>query len=116
MLTVFRRLKVLSIGIALGALLLALRAIADFPSTWSFGQRVQVWGQMMSGPLFLASLGHSYPPTAVAVAATLAWLSSPLLFAYAVRPGVLSGALTLFALFWWFVAGWITMIMATWGA
>lgn len=111
-----QRLKVLLIGTLIGAVCLGLYSLGSMPSAWSLGQMAEAWVLMMTGPFLLVIFGASYPPTAVSVSAMLAVLLSPLLFAYAVRPGVVTACLTLFALLWWFVAGWLTMIMAVWGA
>ena len=110
------RLKVLVPGAAAGAFCLALFAAQGLPSTWTLPVKVKAWGEMMSGPLLAIILGASYSPDAVSVVLALAWLSSPLILAHPIRPGAWTGCLTLFALLWWFLAAWITMIWLTWGA
>jgi hypothetical protein len=111
-----QRLKVLVPGIMGGAVCLALDAVAGFPSGWPVGDRIEAWSAMMTGPILAITFDASSAPTAVKVATMLGWLSVPLLFAHPLWPGKLTASLTLVALFWWFVAGWLNMVRSIWGA
>jgi hypothetical protein len=114
--TVAQRLMVLCSGILAGALCLALYSVDGMPSAWTFGQQVEAWALMMTGPALSVILVMEFPPPVLGALILVAWLSLPALFAHPVKPNVVTGALTLLALFLWFSAGWLTMICAVWGA
>jgi hypothetical protein len=113
---VARRLMVLGSGIVAGGLCLALYSVDGMPSTWTFGQRTEAWALMMTGPILSIVFGMEFPPPLLGTLLLLAWLSLPAVFAHPVKPNVVTGGLTLLALFLWFSAGWLTMIWAVWGA
>src|SRR5262245_37544379 len=116
MCTAAQRLMVLGSGIVAGGLCLALYSVGGMPSAWTFGQRVEAWALMMTGPVLSVIFGMEFPPPLLGALVLVAWLSLPALFAHPVKPNALTGALTLLALFLWFSAGWLTMIWAVWGA
>jgi hypothetical protein len=111
-----QRLSVLLGGILFAAFCNAVYVGLELPTSWDLAHRAEAWAWMMTGPIFLVVLGVSASPTYVASAVTLAWMSIPLIFAHPVRPGKLTAGLTLSALFLWFHAGWLALIMAVWGA
>jgi hypothetical protein len=109
-----QRLTVLGTGILVGAIFLGL--CSGLPTGWSLSSKAEAWALMMTGPVLSIIFGMAYPPPILNASLIVAWITAPGIFSHPIKPNVVTGAITLIALFLWFWAGWLTMLAAVWGA
>jgi hypothetical protein len=116
MTTLGKRLCVVGPCLLLGALCTGWYAIAGCPSGWSWGDRLEAWAYMLSGPVLLVIQGGGPVPGVVGGTVCLGWLGLPAMAAHPIRPNPLTAALTVVGSVLWFASGIITIIDAVWGA
>jgi hypothetical protein len=114
--SVSNRLSVIGISLLLGAFFTGLYSVNGLPARWGWADRLGAWGWMMTGPVYLATLGGGPVPDVVAGAACLGWAAVPALLAHPIRPNLFTACLTALGAFFWFASGIITMIRCVWGA
>lgn len=107
-----RRLKVLGIGLLLGASFSLWTAGPMMPSGMQFSDRVLVWASVMGGPI----VGTSWGIAGFHPFIGLGWLGIPLIPSHLIRPCAVTGCMTLFGLSLWFFAGFLAVMVAAWGA
>jgi hypothetical protein len=106
---VLRRLPVLGSGLALGAAFALFVAGPTMPEGMRLADRVLVWATVMGGPV----VGTAWD---MGSGISLGWLGLLLIPAHPVRPSVATGCITLLGLALWFFAGFVTVVVAVWGA
>ena len=109
---VVRRLKVLGVGLLLGAAFALWVAGPMMPSSMPLAERAQVWASVMGGPI----VGTAWGMAAFHSAIGLGWLGLLITLAHPLRPSLATAWLTLVGLGLWFFAGFVAMIAAVWGA
>ncbi len=106
-----RRLKVVGIGFALGAVFALWVALSQMPSNMSVGDRAFAWAAIISGPILGSAWGMvTYHPTI-----SVGWLGLLLVPAHIARPHWATGLVTAGGLIMWFFAGFVAVMVATWG-
>jgi len=108
---VWRRLKVVGIGCALGAVFALWVAGPLMPSGMSVRNRAFWWAAVMGGPV----LGTAWDMVPFVPPIGLGWLGLVLAPAHLVRPHWATGLLTAAGLVLWFFAGFIAVLVAVWG-
>jgi hypothetical protein len=107
-----RRLTVVGVGLALGAVFALCVAGPMMPSGMGLRDRAIVWAAVMGGPV----LGTIWDMMTFHPAIGLGWMGMLLVPAHLARPhwstGLLSGA----GLVLWFFAGFLAVMVAVWGA
>src|SRR5262245_18441641 len=98
---VLRRLKVLGVGLVLGALLALATAGPATPPWYPLSERVKVWAWFMGGPI----LGTSWGMLEFHLLIGLGWLGLPLIPAHPIRPSMATAWLTAAGLTLWFLSG-----------
>jgi hypothetical protein len=109
---VTRRLKVLGIGLLLGAAFALWVAGPMMPSGMDLADRALVWAHVMGGPIVGTAWGMAEFHPMIG----LGWLGLFLAPAHPVRPHPVMGCLTVLGLALWFFAGFLAMMVAVWGA
>ena len=107
-----RRLKVLAIGLLLGASFSLWTAGPMMPSRMQLSDQVLVWVSVMGGPI----VGTSWGMVGIHPFIGLGWLGIPLIPSHLIRPCAATGCLTLFGLSLWFFAGFLAEMASAWGA
>ena len=107
-----RRLKVLGIGLLLGAAFSLWVAGPMMPSGMGLADRARVWAFVMGGPVVGTAWGMAEFHPSIG----LGWVGLLLALAHPVRPHPATGCLTALGLALWFFAGFLAMMVATWGA
>ncbi len=107
-----RKLKVLGIGLLLGGVFALLVAGPMMPTGMRLSDRALVWTSVMSGPIVgtVRSMVEFHPSIG------LGWLGLLLMPAHPLRPNAGTGFVTVLGLFLWFFAGFMTVMVAAWGA
>jgi hypothetical protein len=107
-----RRLSVLGVGLALGAVFsLWVAGAMIFPGT-GFAERAMTWAYVMGGPIIGAVWGvDKYFPVIL-----LGWLGLLMIPAHPCHPHPVTGCVTLLGFSLWFFAGFLAVMVATWGA
>jgi len=82
------------------------------PSSMGFRDRVMVWASVMGGPV----VGTAWDMAAYHPAIYLGWLGLMLVPTHPARPHLATGLLTAAGLVLWFFAGFLTVMVAVWGA
>lgn len=114
---ILSRFKVLALGIVTGALFSGCCVIIQLPSSWSAGDKFVGWLWFMSGPFCLFEMGvfESHHPV-VDACVKLGFLGMLLLPRHSIRPSAITAAVTILGFLLWFLASFIIVIMAVWGA
>ena len=99
-----RRLRVVGIGLLLGALFALWVAAAGMPPKGRF----QAWACVVGGPVLGTAWGLAEFHTPIC----LGWLALLLIPAHPIRPSVGTGCLTVFGLVLWFFAGFVAILVA----
>lgn len=108
----YKKLRLYIIGGSLGVVFALWVAGPMMPANMRFSDRSLIWVIVMGGPLMGTAEGMlPYHPMI-----GLGWASLVLLPAYAVHPVPLTAMLTLGSMALWFLAGFLTVIVAVWGA
>ena len=106
------RFSVLAIVAGVGAAILAMVAMTQLPTDWGWADRLSYWGLMLAGPVWGSSLGMGEHHSFIA----FGWLGLPLAMAHPLKPHAVSGVLTVVGVALWFWAGFLSIIVAGWGA
>jgi hypothetical protein len=106
------RLSFLGVGLALGATFsLWVAGAMIFPGT-GFAERVMTWAFVMGGPIVGTAWGMGeYHPIIL-----LGWLGLLMIPAHPCHPHPATGCVTLLGFSLWFFAGFLTVMVAVWGA
>lgn len=112
MFVVLRRLKVLGIGVLFGAAFSLYVAALQMPSNWDLVERAWAWVFVMGGPI----VGTWWGMATFHLGIGLGWLGLLLAPSHALWPNSATAAFTLVGLGLWFVAGFLTIVVAMWGA
>jgi hypothetical protein len=107
-----RRFKVLGIGLMLGVGFSLWTVGAMMSSGMDFPVRVELFAAVMGG----AFTGTVWELAAFHTFISLGWLGLLLVPAHPLRPGMLTASLTLLGFGLWFLAGFLSVIVAVWGA
>lgn len=107
-----KRFKVICIGLAGGAVFALWVAAVLMPSGMEFTSRVLVWAAVFGGPV----LGTAWETVRYHPVIGLGWLGLLLAPSHPVRPHWATGLMTVAGLVLWFFAGFITVVVAVWGA
>lgn len=107
-----RRLRVLGAGLALGAAFALWVDGPMMPSGMQLSARAFVWASVMGGPI----VGRAWGIDEYYQSISLGWLGLLLIPAHPLRPSVGTGCLTMLGFCLWFLAGFIAMMAAVWGA
>ncbi len=102
------RVKVLGIGMLLGAVFSFWMAGPVMSSGMGVADRSLVWSSIMGGPV----LGTIWGMIDFHPSISLGWLSMLLIPAHPVRPSVATGCVTAFGLLLWFFAGFVAVMIA----
>ncbi len=108
----WRRLKVIGIGLAVGGLFSLLVATFLMPSGMDLQSRAFTWAALFGGPV----LGTAWEMVGFHPVIGLGWLGLFLAPAHPIRPHWATGLVTVAGLVLWFFAGFITVVVAVWGA
>jgi hypothetical protein len=107
-----RRVKVLGIGLLLGAVFALWMAGPMMPSGMRIPDRLLVWASVMGGPVAGTAWGIAeFHPSIM-----LGWLGLLLIPAHPMRPCAVTGCVTVVGLSLWFFAGFLAIMVAVWGA
>jgi hypothetical protein len=109
---VIRWLKVLDIGLLLGAAFALWVAGPLMPSGMPLADRAFVWASVMGGPI----VGTGPGMAVLHVPFGLGWVGVLLMPAHALWPNAAGGCVTVCGLVLWFLAGFLGMMAAVWGA
>jgi hypothetical protein len=103
-----QRLRVIGLGIILGAMFALWVAGPFVGSGVSVDERARLWLAVMSGPLIGSWMGlMNYAPPVCA-----GWLGLFLIAAHPLRPSRLTAFITILGLLVWFFAGFFTVAVA----
>jgi hypothetical protein len=110
--SVLKRLKVIGIGLVIGAIFSLFVAGVMMPWAMTVGDRIVVWAGVMSGPI----LGTAWEMHPFHTFICLGWLGLILILAHPVYPKTATACITLVGLLLWFLVGFVEMMVAVNGA
>ncbi len=100
------------VGLAGGALFALWVAVALMPSGMDLGNRSLAWVTVIGGPVVGTTWGMAEHHPVIG----FGWLGFLMAFAHPVRPHWVTGVVTVAGLVAWLFAGFVTVIVAVWGA
>jgi hypothetical protein len=107
-----RRLKVVGIGLLLGAVFSLFVAFCMMPPRWGLSDRAQVWLLVMGGPIVGSREGMAEFHQSIG----WGWSGIVLIPAHFLYPHPATACVTLFGYALWFFAGFVTIMVMVWGA
>lgn len=115
MLKTLSRLKIVGMGLLVGAFFSGCCTLTQLPSDWSLSKKVVGWLWFMSGPfcVFVMGINEITHPFVVSCV-LLGFIGMLLLFAHPLRPSRFTAVVSILGLILWFLASFITVIWAVW--
>jgi hypothetical protein len=107
-----RKLKVLGVGLILGAVFALLVAGPMMPAGMRLSDRALIWASVMSGPI----IGTVWGWAEFNLYIKLGWFGLLLIPAHPLRPNIGTACVTVLGLLFWFFAGFLAVMEAVWGA
>ncbi len=104
--------KIVYIGLILGGIFALFVTGTMMPSGLSLGTRAFVWASVMGGPV----LGTVWGTDRVHPSIWLGWYGLFLILIHIIYPNKATRCLTILGFFFWYYAGFLTVMVAAWGA
>ena len=97
--------------------LLSLWCVTQMQSEWDTSERVRGWLLLMSGPFCLFEMGvKEVSRPFVEPCCGLGFIGMLLLFAHPIRPSLITAVWTILGFLLWFLASFVSVRAAVWGA
>jgi hypothetical protein len=110
--TLFQRLMLLWVGLLIGAVFSLWVATSMASASWGIGDRAFAWAIVMGGPV----VGTWWGMAGYHASVGIGWLGLFLIPAHPYRPHPATACVTFLGFAIWFFAGFVTFMVAAWGA